>query len=667
MGLFFLLAGLVSGLWIGRGGSLVFLSLLSIVSLFLLFASIKHGRWRGFAIGFSSGLALSLLYSLVLVGVGGSKVVGMVVKSSDSYFIIDRLGFRYYVKEYGHPYQEGDLVRVVGEISPLQVASYESRFDFLAYLHSLGARMEGSGESELLFGFPLRLKRYEDAFLSRFDEDARSALSALLFNRRDYDSALVGRASSLNLVYLLSSSGFLYGGFLRLTNRAFSRFGEKAGRVAELSVSCLLLPFCLSKPGALRVFAATWLRGRISGRLERSSTSLLCLLALDFRFAYQSGFLLGGTISIFMTLSQSVLGGLRKGKRKLAGLAVIQLLCLPAAISFSCGEWHLLSPVYALLLSPLLSLIYPLGQISFFIVPIGMPLDFLSKALSGALWTFSRFDPCLYLPAPGEELILGYYMLIFALFLLFEIGERRRVGYSSLLAISSYAISLCPALNLLSAEVSFINVGQGDSILVRDGAHAALIDTGGSLSFDMAEEVILPYLRKRRVYSLDYLILTHSDFDHAGAKDSLLDNIEVGEVVDDASSFPIYLGDTRIDNLNDYGIAGENESSLVLSFHLGDDDYLLMGDAPVEVEHLILNDFPGLQADILKVGHHGSDTSTSPELLLSLTPEVAVISVGHGNRYGHPDQQVIARLEAIGADIRRTDLEGTITFSYPFA
>lgn len=667
MGLFFLLAGLVSGLWIGHGGSLVFLSLLSIVSLFLLFASIKHGRWRGFAIGFASGLALSLLYSLVLVGVGGSKVVGMVVKSSDSYFIIDRFGFRYYVKEYGHPYQEGDLVRVVGEISPLQVASYESRFDFLGYLHSLGARMEASGESELLLGFPLRLKRYEDAFLSRFDEDARSALSALLFNRRDYDSPLVGRASSLNVAYLLSSSGFLYGGFLRLTNKAFSRFGERAGRIAELAIACLLLPFCLSKPGALRVFAAAWMRGKVSDRLTRSSTSLLCLLALDFRFAYQSGFLLGGTISIFMTLSQSMLSGLRKGKRKLAGLAIVQLLCLPAAICFSSGEWHLLSPVYALLLSPLLSLIYPLGQISFFIVPIGMPLDFLSKALSGALWVFSRFDPCLLLPAPSRELVLGYYMLIFALFLLFEIGERRRVGFASMLAISSYAISLCPALNLLSAEVSFINVGQGDSILVRNGMRSALIDTGGSLSFDMAEEVILPYLRKRRVYSLDYLILTHSDFDHAGAKDSLLDNIEVGEVVDDASRFPVYLGDTRIDNLNDYGIAGENESSLVLSFHLGDDDYLLMGDAPVEVEHLILNDFPGLQADILKVGHHGSETSTSPELLLALTPEVAVISVGHGNRYGHPDQQVISRLEAIGADIRRTDVEGTITFSYLFA
>ena len=667
MGLFFLVSGLVSGLWLGRGGSPVFLSLLSIASLFLLFASIKQGKWRGFAICFAAGLALSLLYSLTLVGIGGEKVVGMVVKSSDNYFIIDRLGFRYYVREYGHPYQEGDLVRVVGEVSPLRVASYESRFDFLGYLHSLGARMEASGESELLLGFPLRLKRYEDAFLSRFDEDARSALSALLFNRRDYDSALVGRASSLNLAYLLSSSGFLYGGFLRLTNRAFSRFGEKAGRIAELAIACLLLPFCLSKPGALRIFASTWLRGRMDDRLARSSASLLCLLALDFRFAYQSGFLLGGAISVFMTLCQSMLGGLGKGKRKLAGLAIVQLLCLPAAICFSGGELHLLSPVYALLLSPLLSLIYPLGQISFFIVPIGMPLDFLSKAFSGALWAFSRFDPCLLLPAPGEELILGYYMLIFALFLFFEIGERRRVGLASLLAISSYAISLCPAVNMLSGEVSFINVGQGDSILVRNGMRSALIDTGGSLSFDMAEEVILPFLRKRRVYSLDYLILTHSDFDHAGAKDSLLDNIEVGEVVDDASRFPVFLGNTRIDNLNDYGIEGENESSLVLSFHLGDDDYLLMGDAPVEVEHLILNDFPGLQADILKVGHHGSDTSTSPELLLSLTPEVAVISVGHGNRYGHPDQQVIARLEAIGADIRRTDVEGTITFSYPFA
>jgi hypothetical protein len=87
-----------------------------------------------------------------------------------------------------------------------------------------------------------------------------------------------------------------------------------------------------------------------------------------------------------------------------------------------------------------------------------------------------------------------------------------------------YVTSLVPLVPAITQEVSFINVGQGDSILIRDGYHAALLDTGGNISFDMAEEVLIPYLRKKRIYHLDYLIASHGDYDHIGAKDSLLKN-----------------------------------------------------------------------------------------------------------------------------------------------
>ena len=89
-----------------------------------------------------------------------------------------------------------------------------------------------------------------------------------------------------------------------------------------------------------------------------------------------------------------------------------------------------------------------------------------------------------------------------------------------------------------------------------------------------------------------------------------------------------------------------------------------MGDATSDIEERIIADHPDLSCDILKVGHHGSDTSSSKSFLLALRPEVAVISVGAANSYGHPDESVIRRLEGIGAEIRRTDMEGTIAFTY---
>ena len=110
----------------------------------------------------------------------------------------------------------------------------------------------------------------------------------------------------------------------------------------------------------------------------------------------------------------------------------------------------------------------------------------------------------------------------------------------------------------------------------------------------------------------------------------------------------------------------ENDRSLVLGFRLGNSDYLLMGDASKKVEKRIMEHYPTLTCDILKVGHHGSDTATSNEFIKYLNPKVAVISCGKNNFFGHPAKNVLAILNANQVQIRRTDLEGTITFRTMF-
>ena len=188
-----------------------------------------------------------------------------------------------------------------------------------------------------------------------------------------------------------------------------------------------------------------------------------------------------------------------------------------------------------------------------------------------------------------------------------------------------------------------------------------MIDTGGNKSFDMAEETLIPFMNKKKITHLDALILTHDDFDHSGAKDSLCQNFTVKNVLTEANQFPYKVGDLCFTNLNTFDFTEENDKSLVLSLDFIHKKFLFMGDASVKTEEKILETY-NVDCDILKVGHHGSNTSTSDKFLKAASPNEAVISVGAKNSYKHPSHEIIDRLKKYNVKIRRTDEEGTICY-----
>ena len=243
-------------------------------------------------------------------------------------------------------------------------------------------------------------------------------------------------------------------------------------------------------------------------------------------------------------------------------------------------------------------------------------------------------------------------------------------------------------------EIHAIDVGQGDAIAVRSPAGRwILIDTGPrSISFDAGRARVLPFLRDHGVRRLDAMILTHPDADHIGGAAAILDAVEVGLVVDPAipAGKNQYLEtldaarrgrsrwlaaragrELRFDDVTIEFLAPDtvflddrtaaNDYSVVFRLEYGAFAALFLGDAPVAVEERVVRgDEDRFAASLLKVGHHGSRTSTGDSLLDTMRPDLALLSVGRRNRYGHPDPMVLRRLHARGITVLRTDEHGTI-------
>lgn len=643
---------------------------LSVVSLMAFFS---YGKGRGyFALFLFSvllGLGIGLFLHFFPLHYGACKMKGFVIMAKNNYFILSNGLTRVYVHEKGCLREVGDFLEIEGDLGKYQGTEYESRFSFASYLADIGVKESLSIRNcHCLFQRPFRLRERGLSFLSHFDSLTSGTIDSILFAHKDYANEMVAKASVVGCLGLLSGSGMVYGGLLRGIQKLFSyRFEEKKSSIITFFFAVMFLPFFLYKVGAYRVLTVRIMElfFLLRDKKKPDHLTLICLsglilLTLDPYLVRNGGFLLGYGISIYMMVTKDLGCFYKKAVRRMISFLLLMIFLFPV---FNVrGEWKLFAPFFSVLFLPIAYSYSFLAFVSFISVPFVRLLSAYSSALLQFLTFFEKIDLSLPLGSFPPWAIFLYYFALWLGIYLQQSGLVHFRRWINLIQIASLLIPSLPLGNAFLQEISFINVGQGDGILIRDGYTSVMIDTGGVLSFDMAREVDIPFFRKEKVYHLDCLIASHGDYDHIGAKESLCQHFPVKRFVTDAAEFPLTIGKLTFTNYNVYGGKEENDKSLVLSLDFMGKTWLFTGDAGFNIENQIIRDYPSLNVDVLKVGHHGSKTSSSLAFLKRLSPEMCIISVGKNNRYGHPDSEVIHRLESLGIPYRRTDEEGTITY-----
>lgn len=399
-------------------------------------------------------------------------------------------------------------------------------------------------------------------------------------------------------------------------------------------------------------------------------TLILCIIINPF-IIYDIGFIYSYTISFFLILYKNKY----KTNNKLLKIIYISLISflvsLPINI-YTSYEINFLSIILNIIIVPIVSLILlPLSLLTL-IFPI---LDNILYLITSILEKISLYTSNinifkLILSKPSIILIIIYYLVIILI-----LSKKKHYYLIVLLLIFHKTV---PIYNS-NLEVVMFDVGEADSMLISTPSKRVniLIDTGRGIDINN----IIIYLKSIGISKLNYLIITHGDEDHIGGALYLIDNFKVDNVIlnkGDYTELEVELithlknknikytnNINKIPFLNSYiyllntkEFSNENDNSIVTYFEYQKYKFLFMGDSSSKTEEYLINNYNLTNISFLKVGHHGSNTSSSPLFINKINPKVSLISVGRNNLYHHPNKEVLTNLS--NSVIYRTDIDKSI-------
>lgn len=401
----------------------------------------------------------------------------------------------------------------------------------------------------------------------------------------------------------------------------------------------------------------------------------IILVIINPFIIYNLSFILSFTAAFFLIFSSDLL----KGKNYFVSLFKVSLLSYFASLPLSIyyfGYTNLLGTILNLVFVPLVSfVVFPLTLLIFIISKFYSILNITTNLLESLSLLFNKFKIIIYFPR-----INLIFVFIYLSILMLYIKFKKKICLYLIIVLLIF-FKIRPYMDN-NTYIYYIDVGQGDSILVVTPHlnKIILIDTGGIVSFNenyksnIIKNKTIPFFRRIGINKVDYLFLTHGDYDHAGEANELLSNFCVKKVFINKGNINniekkinnkevltlknFVIDNIKVNSLNNNVFNNENDDSTILLFNIYDYKFLFMGDASIKTEEYLLNNYILPNVDILKVGHHGSYTSTSTDFINVIKPKYSVISVGENNMYKHPNKSVLDILD--NTKLFRTDVDGTI-------
>ena len=707
-------------------------------------ALLLPGLWRKRALLIGTGLALALgwnwLYGYAvrdpLVGLSGRS--GTASMALLEYAVPTDYGAKVTVKLEGYPL--GKVVYYGGEdlldLRPGQTVTAQVKFQdaarlredtitnftsqgvfLLAYQRGEDA-VYGEGSAGSPRWWPARAARaMQDHVAELFDGDEAAFLSAILTgDTSGLSEEARSDLSEAGLSHILAVSGMHCGFLMTLILLVTGRHRRRLLAALALPILVFYTILTGASPSVVRacimvlfVLAAPLFQRDSDPPTTLSAALFLILLANPFAAASISLQLSFGAMAGLLWLTpriQDLLLG-EKSRGRVYRLLASSLSATVGAMVFTVplcavyfGSLVLISPVSNLLCLTASSAVFMLGLLavlaSFLWLPLGAVIGFLPALLTKyILWTSGVLASlpyhAVYLTNPYLKYWLVFLYGLFAAAYFLRPRARRKYAVATVLAAMSLAVTVwlgAPHYTRSGLDAYVLDVGQGESVLLSSGGQFALVDCGSRNSWYDAGGIAADHLATMGCGTLDYLILTHYDYDHVSGVTELLARTRVGtlllpDVADDAgmrlqvelaardhgadiryvraeTSLP--LGRSSLTIYPPGDVKGDNEQCLAILCTYGDYDLLITGDMNMAAERQLIAEYNLPDIEALVVGHHGSKSSTSEELLEAVTPEVGIISVGD-NSYGHPTEDALRRLVLADVDICRTDLQGTVHLS----
>ena len=402
-------------------------------------------------------------------------------------------------------------------------------------------------------------------------------------------------------------------------------------------------------------------------------------LLINPKYIYDVGF----QYSYLISFSLISLNGELKSSNYFISLFKVSLLSFIVSIPITIYNFYqinIMSIIYNLFFVPLVSLvIFPLGIISFIIKPIEPIFSFVTKIMEAISIYVSKIDmgKLIFIKLPTV-----IYLIYFLFVILFVLTKKKHYIYIMFIILIIHFFT--PYIGNVDC-IYYVDVGQGDSTLLHINKRNILIDTGGNRKKELFDNILNPALKSKGIKTIDTLIITHGDYDHMGEAINLVEKFKVEKVIFNCGEFndleqelikvldkkkiPYYscikelnINDNKLYFLNTKEYDNENDNSNVIYTEIDNYKFLFMGDAGVEREKDILEKYNLNDIDFIKIGHHGSNTSSSEKFINCINPKYSLISVGKNNRYGHPNNNVLNNLE--DSKIYRTDLDGSIEIKF---